>query len=118
MNFWARNGHDNRTYSILRMMQDDFCAGNVKAKPDRHAYNTVLAAFSRSKEKDASKKAEKLFHEMKNSASEGDPDLEPDIYTMNTSKLQCTQKQTKGLLHFSHGLLAPFKKLLLAWQTA
>jgi hypothetical protein len=86
MNFWARFGHGERTYSILRMMQDDFHAGNVKAKPDRHAYNTVLAAFSRSKAKDACEKAEKLFDEMKKAASESDTDLEPDVYTMNSSK--------------------------------
>ena len=47
---WAHHGYPERANAVLRLMYDDFKQGNENAKPDLQCFNTVLKAFTKSKD--------------------------------------------------------------------
>ena len=86
MNGWAQKGNYERASEILRLMYDDYMNGNVNAKPDIVAYNTILTAYLRSKEKTAWSRAAALVAHMKKISNEGVLDIHPDVFSMSTGK--------------------------------
>lgn len=86
MNGWAQKGHYEQASDVLRLMYDDYVKGNAAAKPDIIAYNTLLTAYLRSKDKSSWTRASALVAHMKKIANEGVLDVHPDVYSMNTGK--------------------------------
>jgi hypothetical protein len=110
---WASFGHSERALAILRLMYDDYLAGNKRAKPDRQSLNIVLSSFNKSNREDAPFQAEALFQHMKDLADGGLLDVQPDVFSYcsgKDSQLICclTVKRTVAFahestcVHFSH----------------
>jgi pentatricopeptide repeat protein len=84
MNGWAQKGNHERASEVLRLMYDDYVKGNPNAKPDIMAYNTLLTAHLRSKDKASWMHAAALVEHMKKISNEGVLDVQPDVYSMST----------------------------------
>lgn len=86
MSGWAHQGNYERASEVLRLMYDDYVNGNVNAKPDIMAYNTLLTAYARSKEKASWSRAAALVEHMKKISNEGILDIQPDVYSTSIGK--------------------------------
>jgi len=86
MNGWAHEGNYERASEVLRLMYDDYVNGNVNAKPDVMVYNTLLTAYSRSKDKASWTRAAALVEHMKKISNDGVLDIQPDVYSMSIGK--------------------------------
>jgi pentatricopeptide repeat protein len=84
MNGWAQIGNHERASEVLRIMYDDYVKGNVNAKPDVMAYNTILTAYLRSKEKASWNRAAALIEHMKKISNDGVLAVYPDVFSMST----------------------------------
>uniref|UniRef100_A0A7S4APZ8 Pentacotripeptide-repeat region of PRORP domain-containing protein n=2 Tax=Pseudo-nitzschia australis TaxID=44445 RepID=A0A7S4APZ8_9STRA len=61
---YARQGHTNGATEILKMMEDDFDAGNIDAIVDLRTYNILIDTWSKSLNPIAPQEAEKLIEKM------------------------------------------------------
>lgn len=86
MNGWAQIGNHEQTSAVLRLMYDDFVKGNVTAKPDIMAYNTLLTAYLRSGDQASWSRAAALVEHMKKISETGALDIQPDVFSMSTGK--------------------------------
>lgn len=84
---WAFHGHDKRATEVLRAMYDDYLTGNVTAKPDLQCFNSALAAFTRSQQKDAPIRAIAFFEQMQALAEERSLNIYPDVYSYTSGEL-------------------------------
>lgn len=94
MNGWSQIGNHERASDILRLMYDDYVKGNVNAKPDVMAYNTLLVANTKSKDPQAFARSLAIIEYMKKLSKDGVLDVEPDVYSMSNA-LGCLA-HTKG----------------------
>jgi pentatricopeptide repeat protein len=84
MNVWARAGQAERAAAVLREMFIEFKSGNENVKPDLQCFNTVLAAYAKTKKENAPQQAENLLQDMKKIADDGLLEIHPDIFTVNS----------------------------------
>ena len=85
---WATNGHFERAAEILKDMYEDYVTGNVSAKPDLQCFNSVLAAFGRSNQASAPRKAQEFFDSMEKFANDGVLHVQPDVYSFTSGKAE------------------------------
>jgi pentatricopeptide repeat protein len=89
MNAWAKQGHPERASEVLRLMYDDYLAGNETAKPDLQSFNTVLASYIKCKDRDAPARAEVFLKHMMQINKDCILDLHLDVYSWSSCTLFC-----------------------------
>jgi len=80
---WARAGNGQRAEKVLEQMWGDYRAGNQDARPDTKSLNSVILAWSKSKDAGAADRAQEVFCQMQHQNAASEFGLSPDVVTYN-----------------------------------
>jgi pentatricopeptide repeat protein len=81
---YASRGDPQGASDILKMMEDDFEAGNKDAKPNTHTYNTLIHAWSKSGKDDSPAQARSILQKLISNNSSGYLNEGPDVITYSS----------------------------------
>jgi pentatricopeptide repeat protein len=94
INAWGYEGDVNRAELVLQQMQDDYLQGNKAAMPNTIAFNTVIAAWSRSKTAESLDRADRILRLMQELGNSG-LGTKPDIVSFATIMAACIHPGVK-----------------------
>lgn len=80
---WAKVGDGHRAEAVWKSMHRSYRRGNQSCQPDTKSVNSVLLAWSRSKEVQASERAEAVFERLFGKDGDGSPKIDPDVVSFN-----------------------------------
>merc|ERR1712032_573170 len=84
MDAYARQGDVDGTKRVLAMMKEDYNSGNKNAKPDINTYTILIAAWSKSKNKNSPVEVEKILKVINDLHKSGKLKEGPNKITYNT----------------------------------
>jgi pentatricopeptide repeat protein len=94
INAWGYAGDASRAEIVLQQMQDDYLQGNKAACPNNVAFNTVIAAWSRSKTAESLDRADQILRLMQELGKSG-LGTNPDIVSFASIMAACIHPDVK-----------------------
>jgi hypothetical protein len=94
INAWGHEGDASRAEIVLQQMQDDYLQGNKAAMPNNIAFNTVIAAWSRTKTAESLGRADQILRLMQELGNSG-LGTKPDIVSFATIMAACIHPDLK-----------------------
>jgi pentatricopeptide repeat protein len=94
INAWGHEGDASRAEIVLQQMQDDYLQGNKAACPNNIAFNTVIAAWSRTKTAESLDRADQILRLMQELGNSG-LGTKPDIVSFASIMAACIHPDVK-----------------------